>query len=280
MCGSGGPFFCTPGGARAAPLRYNVHVIGSRLLVIGWSSAALACGAAQEEAVGARAAEAQSSAAAPESAEPPATAAAAPPAEAAQAGLPRECTTAGGLCLPPRRFVERLCRDAYSGAAIRLFEKSSPFSRGYVTRREIQAVNTLGGPSSDVELEAGEEVLILSHRGAPGAGEMQVSGAGGYDVLRWDGTCATLSEGELALRPPRAPRHGPLDFRYIDTNIQKALLANAEIGEARREQRKHCHGVTVGRVSAACARADARFYERLVSTVRAGIELPEPERLP
>jgi hypothetical protein len=243
---------------------------------------ALACGGSQQGAVdpSLAAGPPESTSAEPEAAEGGAKTTEPAHVEATETGLPKECTKVDDLCLPPRRFVKRLCQDAYSGAAIHLFEKSSPFSRGYVTRREIQAVNTLGGPSSDVALDVGEEVLILSHTGGPGAGEMQVSGMGGYDVLRWDGTCATLADGELALRPPAKPRHGPLDWRYIDTNIQKALLENGDIGEARREQRKHCHGVTVGRVSAACAKADARFYERLVATVRAGIELPEPERLP
>jgi hypothetical protein len=242
---------------------------------------ALACGGSQQGAADpSQAGQTESPSAQPGAAENEATTTPPPPVETSDTGLPKECTQVDGLCVPPRRFVKRLCQDAYSGAAIHLFEKSSPYSRGYVTRRDIQAVNTLGGPSSDVTLNVGEEVLILSHSGGPGAGEMQVSGMGGYDVLRWDGTCATLADGELALRPPQRPRHGPLDWRYIDTNIQKALLENAIIGEARREQRKHCHGVTVGRVSAACAKADARFYELLVATVRAGIELPEPERLP
>jgi hypothetical protein len=237
----------------------------------------LACGGAQQSAADAE------GPAPPVASEPEPVQAEAPtpqPAESAAPGLPKECTPVAELCLPPRAFIKRLCQDAYPGAAIRLFEKSSPFSRGYVTRRNIKAVNTLGGPSSDVNLDAGEEVLILTRTAGPGAGEMQVSGMGGYEVLRWDGTCATLSDGELAARPPSSPRHGPLDWRYIDTNIQKALLVDPAIGEARREQRKHCHGVSVGRVSAACAKADARFYERVVATVRSGIELPEPERLP
>jgi len=232
------------------------------------------CGGAQQQAAEPQAPPAEPQAAVESKPE------VAPPAPAEPSGLPTTCQSDGELCLPPRAFVKRLCQDAYSGAAIRLFEKSSPFSRGYVTGRKIQAVNTLGGPASDVNLDLDEEVVILLHRGGPAATEMQVSGMGGYDVLRWDGTCATLSDGELALRPPRSPRHGPIDWRYIDTNIQKALLENAELGEARREQRKHCHGVSVGRVSAACAKADARFYERLAATVRGGIELPEPERLP
>jgi hypothetical protein len=237
----------------------------------------LACGGAQKDAEDASQVE---PAAAEEPVPTEASAPVAPVEETAPPGLPMECTPKDHLCLPPRPFVKRLCQDAFSGAAIRLFEKRSPFTRGYVAGRRIKAVNTIGGPSSDAELDLGEEVVILTHTGGPGANEMQVSGMGGYDVLRWDGTCASLSDGELALRAPKSPRHAPIAWQYIDTNIQKALLADEKISEARREQKKHCHGVTTGRVSSACEKADAQFYDRIASTVRNGIELPDPDRMP
>lgn len=195
-------------------------------------------------------------------------------------GLPKACAESRGLCLPPRGFVKRLCLDAYSGAAIALFEKSSPFSRGYVKSREIKSVNTQGGPASDVALRFGEEVVILTHTGGPGANEMQVSGMGGYDVLRWDGTCATLADGELALRPPVPPRHAPFAWRYIDENIQAALLTDPGIEAARKLHRKHCHGVSLGRISAACVKAEATLNDSITTAVRTGIALPTPERMP
>jgi hypothetical protein len=197
-----------------------------------------------------------------------------------RAGLPKECTGSGGLCLPPRGFVKRLCLDAYSGAAIALFEKSSPFSRGYVRSREVKSVNTQGGPASDIALRFGEEVVILTHTGGPGANEMQVSGMGGYDVLRWDGTCATLADEELALRPPVAPRHAPFAWRYIDGNIQAALLTEPSIEAARKLHRKHCHGISLGRISAACVKAEAELNDSITTAVRTGIALPTPERMP
>jgi hypothetical protein len=195
-------------------------------------------------------------------------------------GLPTECATPGELCLPPRPFVKRLCQDAYTGAAFRLFEKSSPFSRGYVRSRSVKAVNTLGGPASDADLSFGEEVIILTHSGGPGPGEMQVSGMGGYEVLRWDGTCATLAEEELARRAPGAVRHAPFEWGWIDASIQNALLADEAINEARRNHRKHCHGVTLGRRSAACVDAEVRLGERIVLAVRGGMSLPTPDRMP
>jgi hypothetical protein len=194
--------------------------------------------------------------------------------------LPMACTSVGDLCLPPRAFVQRLCRDAYAGAALHLFAKSSPYSRGYVRSREVRAVNTLGGLSSDVSLRFGEEVVLLTRSAESGPGGFQVSGMGGYDVLRWDGTCATLADGELATSPAGRIGHAPLSWRYIDTNIQNALLLDAGIEEARRQHKKHCHGVSLGRISAACANAEADLADRIVAAVRAGIALPVPDRLP
>jgi hypothetical protein len=196
------------------------------------------------------------------------------------AALPMDCEQVGSFCLPPRQFVKRLCQDVYAGAALRWFEKSSPFARAYVRSREIKAVNTLGGPASDNNLRFGEEVLILTRSAPPGPEQMQTSGMGGYDVLRWDGTCATLAEGELATRAPGPPRHAPFEWQAIDTSIQNALLADQKIELARRAQRKHCHGISLGRRSAACVEADAKLIECIVAAVRGGISLPEPDRLP
>lgn len=201
-------------------------------------------------------------------------------ADAADTGLPMTCTPVEDLCLPPRAFVQKLCLDAYTGAAFRLLEQGSPFSRGYVQSREVKAVNTLGGPSSDVNLRFGEEVLILTRTGGPGPHQMQVSGMGGYDVLRWDGTCATLSDGELVLRAPVAPRHAPFSWKYIDENIQNALRGDEAVEAARRNHKKHCHGVSLGRISAACADAEAKLSDSVVAAVRGGLSLPLPDRMP
>ncbi|MEO8177302.1 MAG: hypothetical protein ABI895_00590 [Deltaproteobacteria bacterium] len=194
--------------------------------------------------------------------------------------LPTECQARGKLCLPPRDFVRRLCQGAFTGAAFHLLEKSTPFSRGYVLARKVPAVNALGGPTSDAQLEFGEEVLILTRTGDPGPGQMQVSGMGGYDVLRWDGTCANLAEGELGLHAPIKPGHAPIEWRYIDANIQEALLLDAGIQQARKAQRQQCHGVSLGTRSMACVEAESRLQDRIALAVRGGLALPPPGNLP
>lgn len=194
-------------------------------------------------------------------------------------GLPRDCDREGELCLPPRAFVKRLCQGEHLDAALALLAKSSPFTRGYVRARAVDSVNTRGGPASDSKLVFDEEVLIVERFGsAPGG--MQVSGSSGYIVLRWDGTCATLEDSELTLRAPPAPRHAPFEFRYLDSSVQSALLADPEVQRARKKQREACRGVSMGMRTAACVRAEDELGERVALAVRSGIELPVPERLP
>ncbi|HVZ35760.1 MAG TPA: hypothetical protein VG963_25210 [Polyangiaceae bacterium] len=194
--------------------------------------------------------------------------------------LPRECTRVGELCLPPRDFVRRLCQGASTVVAFHLLSKDTPFSRGFVRARKVPPVNVLGGPSSDANLEFGEEVLILTHTDDGAAGKMQVSGMGGYDVLRWDGTCANLADGELALRAPIPPKHAPIEWRYVDEPVQEALLKDEGIREARKQQRQHCHGVTLGSRSPQCVAADARLEDRIFAAVRGGFALPPLAEIP
>ena len=195
------------------------------------------------------------------------------------AGLPKSCASDGDLCVPPGDFTERLCLERYPGAAIAMFEKHAPWTRGYIRMREVESVNTLGGPTSETKLVFAEEVIILRKTGG-NAGKAQVSGMGGYLVLRWDGTCSTLSDHELVTWVPAAPRHAPFPWKYIDTNIQEALLSNDYIREARAAQRKQCKAASLGRQSKACAKATERLNDRIVVAVRSGMDLPTPERLP
>jgi hypothetical protein len=184
----------------------------------------------------------------------------------------------GKLCLPPPDFVDRLCRAAHVGTAIRLFEKRSPFTRAYVRMREVQAANLRGGPVGNKDLTFAEEVLILDDHG--GGGELDVSGMGGYDVLRWDGTCATLSYEEVALRPPAAPQHADFAWKYIDDGIQEALLQRDDIKQAHASERKRCGGGEAKRESAACREASDQLGDRVAVAIRTGVDLPLPNYVP
>lgn len=198
--------------------------------------------------------------------------------EEPQGGLLTECDKQGELCLPPAHLVDRLCRAAHVGTAIRLFAKSSPLKRGYVRMREVRAANLRGGPVGDANLTFAEEVLILAQHG--GSGEIKVSGTGGFDVLRWDGTCATLSDDELVMQVPAPPRHAQFAWKYIDDSIQEALLQNETIRSAQANERKRCRGMSASQRSASCREAAERLNERIVVAIRTGMDLPLPEHAP
>jgi hypothetical protein len=163
--------------------------------------------------------------------------------------------------------------------ALFLFSQSPPFTRAYLTRR-AEAWNASGGVSETGHVEFDEEVLLLRVR-KPDYGGMQVSGAGGgYDALRWSGSCVTLSDEEVTLKKPPAPKSGKVEFRFLDTNIQEALREDQAVDEAYRVRRTECKGATTGDVSLKCVRADAKLSEAIIRYVRSGAKLPEPERIP
>jgi len=207
---------------------------------------------------------------------------AAPPApaggEASAEGIPTTCVDQHGTCVPPRAFVDRLCQGSFPGVALVMFEKSSPWKRGYM-RAEVEPVNASGGMTGEGKLLPGEEVLIVRVRAQP-AGGMQVTGAGGWDVLRWDGTCATVSEGEMGFEQNGHLKAAVVTFRYLDEPIREALRTNAAVDEAYQNRRRHCKGATMGEVSQECEKWDRKLTEAVVATVRGGIELPTPEKLP
>lgn len=111
------------------------------------------------------------------------------------------------MCLPPVGFVKRLCQGNFPSIALSMFKKETPWTRGYMTRK-TKAWNASGGAASSDELEFDEEVLVLRHR-SDDLGGMQVSGAGGgYDALRWNGSCVTLAKEEAdPQEPPQGEEH-------------------------------------------------------------------------
>jgi hypothetical protein len=201
------------------------------------------------------------------------------PAEVPKAPpVPTECTQQGDLCLVPREFAERLCAGKYQDLALYLFGKGQPWSRGYIRVEELDALNTYGGPVSG-HLTYGEEVLIVGRRGGRGSKGVQVSGGGGYQVLRWDGTCATLADHEIVKYQPRTPGGAPITWKYLAEATRESLLADEGIVKARESHREKCHGVRFGH-DRACDRASERLDDRIRVAVRSGLQVPVPERLP
>jgi len=192
--------------------------------------------------------------------------------------MPTGCAEGLEPCVPPVPFVTRLCKGKYPSVAVVMFEKSSPWTRVYIRQEEVEAVNTQGGPSSDQKLVFGEEIILLEDTTANSSG-IQVSG-GGYFVLRWDGTCATVAPYEVVDYAPGALKNAPVVWRYLDAPLREALLQKPNIKNAYSLEREECHGARPGQGGPTCERARRLLNTHLTLAVRSGMNLPEPERLP
>jgi len=192
-------------------------------------------------------------------------------------GIPTSCAEGDG-CNVPKDFLKRLCASTYPNVALVMFGHGTPWARGYLTRK-TQGWNAEGGASVNDMLDFDEQVLLLASRGNPKGG-MQVSGAGGFQALRWDGACVTLSSEEVTTRVPPKPKHPRIEWRYIEDGMREALRKDSKIEEAFQAQRKECKGVSVGDVSKKCVEADTRLGDAIVRYVEDVGGLPAPEKLP
>lgn len=202
-------------------------------------------------------------------------------AEEDSAKIPTDCVDGNkDPCLMPRGFVKRLCSGAYPELALYFFQKDSPWKRAYVSIKQLDPFNGLNGPNSDEKLVFEEELLVLQMRKAD-LGGMQVSGAGAsYDVMRWDGTCATLSAEEVRLQGPSKPKHATIPWRILEDATQNALLKDEALAKVASERRKECKGATMGTVTAKCEKADKQLNDLVVDAVRNGVSIPVPEKKP
>ena len=196
--------------------------------------------------------------------------------------IPMECHDGNSPCTPDPKWVKKLCNDVYPAVALYLFQKSSPFTRGYISARKVKAVNASGGVTSGEEwLEFDEEVVFLYHRAAS-TGGMQVSGAGdGYEAMRLDGSCVTLGGDEVREHVPPNPKHVAIPWRYIGDDMQKALRSLPSVKDAYIARRQECKGAFSGTVSDKCVKKDKELNSAIIKALMSGeAELPLPELRP
>jgi len=199
-------------------------------------------------------------------------------AAAASPKIPTECVDKDGSCTVGKDFTKRLCESTYPNVALVLFAKGTPWQRDYLTRK-TQAWNAEGGASVAGFVEFDEEVLVLDTRAQPKGG-MVVSGAGGVQALRWDGSCVTLQSEEVTTNRPPKPKHPRLEWRWFDDAMKEALRKDSDVDAAYLAQRKECKGVSSGDVSKKCVDMDNRLVDAIVQHVESGGELATPEKIP
>ncbi len=197
-----------------------------------------------------------------------------------EAPLIPACNPHGEDCLPPSQWVDKLCGGVHPEVALHMFRGGSPWKRVYSRYRAPAFNGSSGGVSlSDERVEKGEELIALRHNtgsGSSSAGEMTVGDTAGYDLLRWNGSCGTMHEGEYSAKQPRRLEHARVEWRWLGDGIQSALQSDGTIKEAYVARRKECKGATMGRVTKKCVEREDSLVAAIVDYVRAGGPLPEP----
>jgi hypothetical protein len=145
--------------------------------------------------------------------------------------------------------------------------------------KSAEPFNASGGASRmGDKMLRGEEVIALRRHNM--SAEYQMTDLGGYDVLRWNGGCATIHDREYTARPPGPIGHARVEWRELGSPMQQKLEANPQITEVYEARRKECKGVTIGRVSAACVDYDRKLGDEIVRYVRNGGKLASPAKAP
>ncbi len=196
---------------------------------------------------------------------------------------PNTCDDESVDCMPPSRWVNRLCNGIHPEVALHMFRGGSPWKRLY-SRARAPAFNGTGGPSMpDETVSMGEELIALRRNGdakQSSAGEMSIGDTAGYDLLRWNGSCVTLHDGEFSTKPPRRRKHAHVEWKALGDEVMSALRTDGPVRRAFVARRKECKGATIGRVTKKCVEQEQTLVGAIVNYVRSGGELPEPsERL-
>ena len=206
--------------------------------------------------------------------------------ETAPAPLPTTCGAEGSikdvkLCMPERDYAKKLCSGTYPEVALAFFGKGTPFTRVYLAG-DVEAWNASGGRTHPAKLAFDEEVMVLGKHGAAGGGGIVMTGAqASYDVLRWDGTCVSVMEGELTTRRPPAPKPADVNFSRLEETTRHALLASPKVKATHEALFKACTSVSSPADKKACEKADKAFSTAIVDAIRGGaLALPAPSRRP
>lgn len=191
-----------------------------------------------------------------------------------------DCNSDGEECMPPARWVDKLCSGVHPEVALHMFRGGSPWKRMY-SRHRAPAYNGAGDRSlSDERVEKGEELIALRRNEDSALGQMSVGDTAGYDFLRWNGSCVTLQDGEYSTKPPRRRQHARVEWKWLGDAVLSALTNDGTVKEAYVARRKECKGATLGRVTKKCVERESSLVTAIVDYVRSGGPLPQPsERL-
>jgi hypothetical protein len=183
-------------------------------------------------------------------------------------------------CFPPAAFTEAVCKKKYPDLPLIVFKGSMPWQHLYVKAEYVEPVNPHGGEQSETWMKFGEEVVVLRRRAPSAAKGVQTSGPSDVDVLRWDGTCATIREEMLVSYVP-APMQSPrIIWKYIDSQLQDALLKNPVVARARDGEKKGCRDSSLTHPTPTCDKAMQKLTDAIALAVHQNVELPGAGNFP
>jgi hypothetical protein len=176
-------------------------------------------------------------------------------------------------CYPDEAFTERVCRGKYPDLPLTLFAKGAPWQHRYVKAVSVEPVNAHGGPRSEAWMNFGEEVIVLRKRGAGSGSGVQISGPTDLDVLRWDGTCATVREEMFVSYVPGEMTSPRIVWKYLDDSIQEGLRKSPAVDRAQASERKQCRDSSPTKPTPSCDQAMKKLTDAIVIAVRLGLEV-------
>lgn len=192
--------------------------------------------------------------------------------------VPQKCDDAKN-CYPPAAFVEAVCKKKFPDLPLTVFAGRMPWQHLYVKAEYVEPVNPHGGEQSETWMKFGEEVVVLRKR-APASSKVQMSGPSDLDVLRWDGTCATIREEMLVSYVP-APMQSPrIIWKYLDGSLQEALLQNQVVARARDGEKKSCRDSSAKHPTPACEKAMQKLTDAIALAVHQNVALPSAGNAP
>lgn len=175
--------------------------------------------------------------------------------------------------------MDAVCKRKFTDLPLYLFAGKLPWRHLYVKAEYVEPVNPHGGEQSEAWMKFGEEVVLLRKRDAQATG-VQVSGPSDVDVLRWDGTCATIRE-EMLVSYVTAPMQSPrIIWKYLDEGSQDALLKNGVVARSHEAEKKSCRDSSATHPTPACEKAMQKLTDAIVLAVHQNIELPGTGSLP
>jgi hypothetical protein len=179
------------------------------------------------------------------------------------------------VCMVGADYAKKLCAAAYPEMPLAFFMKGTPWTRAYL-KGDVEAWNASGGHTTRTKLAFDEEVIVLARHGAAAVGGVVMSGAqASYDVLRWDGTCVSISEGEMTMNKPPTPKVAPVAWRRLDDGARKALLESPKVKGSQEALEKACASGD----EKSCEAASKALSASIANHVRGGAVIV-PSRLP